>query len=234
MSRPLVVAAHGTASLEGQAAVRECAARAMAVLGMAGPPVVGYVDVCGPTLEEVLGDVEDPVVVPYFLASGYHVKHDVPSATEQSPGALVTPALGVEPEVLDAVTDRVRESLGADGPDDAAPAVEAVLLLGAGSSVDSARAEVADVAAQVAGRFGAASGTAFLSGPGPRPADELARLRAQGHTRIAVAAHLLSPGFFLDRAHQVAVEAGAQPTAPLGTHPLLGALVARRYGEALA
>ena len=68
MSRRLVVAAHGTASAEGRRVVEECAAAAAADLGV--DHVVGYVDVCGPTLEEVLDRTSSPVVVPLFLASG--------------------------------------------------------------------------------------------------------------------------------------------------------------------
>lgn len=226
MTRPLVVAAHGTASLEGQRVVVDCAARAGLLLGLDDPPPVGYVDVCGPTLDEVLEGLADPVVVPFFLASGYHVRHDVPTAVASLPGATVTPALGTEDEVLDALVDRVLA---------AGPGPGAVLVLGAGSSVDAARAEVAEVARLVGERLGVPTGTAFLSGPGPRAEDELARLRAAGvdPADVVVAAHLLSPGHFLDRAHRVAAAVGAVPTQPLGTHERLGALVARRYREAV-
>ena len=222
-----------------------CAQRAARLLDL-DDVRVGYVDVCGPTLEEVLADLagSDPVIVPYFLASGYHVRHDVPSAVEGLTGATVTPALGVDALVLEALASRVAEAL--PGPD-------AVLLVGAGSSVDAARAEVAAVADRLGERLDAATGTAFLSGPGLRPEEELDRLRAHGHTRIVLASHLLSPGFFLDKAHALASaaevdgaeasaqgeRAGGQParvvaTGPLGTHPALAELVARRYREATA
>ena len=229
MTRPLVVAAHGTASLEGQRVVVDCAARAGMLLGLDDAPPVGYVDVCGPTLDEVLEGLTDPVVVPFFLASGYHVRHDVPTAVASLSGATVTPALGTEDEVLDALVDRVLAVRHGHHPG-------AVLVLGAGSSVDAARAEVAEVARLVGERLGVPTGTAFLSGPGPRAEDELDRLRAAGvdPADVVVAAHLLSPGHFLDRAHRVAAAVGAVATQPLGTHERLGALVARRYREAVA
>ncbi len=225
MSRPLVVAAHGTASPEGQAVVRGCADRAAAALGLPLPAVVGYVDVCGPTLDEVLADVTDPVVVPFFLASGYHVKHDVPSALEALPGSTLTPALGAADEVVDALADRVREV-------DAEP--DAVLVVGAGSSVEAARAEVARVAELVGSRLGTATATAFLSGPGPRAACALTALRIAGHTRVVLATHLLSPGWFATKAQRVAEAGGVVATGPLGTHDLLRDLVVRRYREAVA
>lgn len=231
-SRALVVAAHGTADPAGQAVVVACATRAGELLAEQGielvqPPPVGYVDVCGPTLDEVLDGLEHPVVVPFFLASGYHVRHDVPGAVAPVTGATVTPALGVAPEVLEALTDRIAE---------ADPEPEAVLLVGAGSSVDAARDEVADVSARIGSQLGVATGTAFLSGPGARPEAELQRLREEGHTRVVLAAHLLSPGFFLDKARAVAAEHGAEvlATGPLGTHEALARLVARRYREALS
>ena len=225
MSRPLVVAAHGTASPEGQAVVRRCADRAAEVLGMPGPAVVGYVDVCGPTLDEVLTEVAEPVVVPFFLASGYHVRYDVPSALGRAQGSTLTPALGAADEVVDALVDRVRE---------VDPQPDAVLVVGAGSSVDAARAEVARVAELVGSRLGAATATAFLSGPGPRAACALTALRIAGHTRIVLATHLLSPGWFATKARRVADAGGAVATGPLGTHDLLRDLVVRRYREAVS
>lgn len=242
-ARPLVVAAHGTASEEGQAVVERCAARAGRLLGLGTEPVVGYVDVCGPTLEEVLAGLEDPVVVPFFLASGYHVRHDVPSALAPVRGSTLTPALGAADEVVDALVDRVREvDAGTSDDRDTGAGMgvgtgtgpDAVLVVGAGSSVDAARAEVALVAERVGTRLGVVTATAFLSGPGPRAACELTRLRLAGHTRIVLATHLLSPGYFATKAHRVAGAAGALATGPLGTHDLLRDLVARRYREALA
>ncbi|WP_122261193.1 sirohydrochlorin chelatase [Ornithinimicrobium cerasi] len=224
--RPLVVAAHGTASGEGRKVVEGCAAAAAAELGVAH--AVGYVDVCGPTLEEVLASEGSagagPVVVPYFLASGYHVRQDVPGAVAEVAGALVTPALGVEPEVVDALADRVLEVL---------PDADGVVVTAAGSSVDSARAEVALVADLLGERLGVPTRTAYLSGPGPRPASEVSSLREVGCHRVALAAHLLAPGHFLDRAHAAALDLGRVATGPLGTHPALAALVVRRYREAL-
>lgn len=223
--RPLVVAAHGTASAQGRRVVRDCAARAGALLGLRVPPPVGFVDVCGPTLTEVLAGMTDPVVVPFFLASGFHVRHDVPAAVAGLPLATVTPALGTDEEVLLALVDRVLEVRSRPG---------AVLVVGAGSSVTAARGEVAELSRTVAQRLGMPTGTAFLSGPGPRPEEELSRLGARGvePADVVVAVHLLSPGHFLDRAHRVASVAGAVATQPLGTHDALAALVARRYRQA--
>ncbi|MGD8150717.1 sirohydrochlorin chelatase [Ornithinimicrobium sp. Y1694] len=236
--RLLVLAAHGTADPAGQAVVEQVAARVADVLGV--PHQVGYVDVCGPTLAEVLagpsdaGDDLDPaVVVPYFLATGYHVRHDVPTAVEQVDGVVVTPALGVEDEVVTALVDRVQEAWAESSTSPHEVGVDAVLLTAAGSSVDAAREEVARLADLLGERLGIPSSVAFLSGPGPRPEDELARLRAAGHARIVLATHLLAPGFFADRASAIAAEHGAVATDVVGSHQAIVDLLVRRYRQAL-
>lgn len=220
MKRPLVVAAHGTASADGRAVVEACAAAASRELGVQHR--VGYVDVCGPTLQEALVGLDAPVVVPFFLATGYHVRHDVPAAVATVEGAATTRALGVEEEVLTALADRVLAAQSA--PD-------AVVVTAAGSSVRSARAEVAEVAHRLGERLGVATGAAYLTGPGPRPHEEVRRLREARHGQVVLAAHLLSPGFFLDRAHAVADALGLPATGPLATHPAMVELVVRRYRE---
>lgn len=236
MTRPLVLAAHGTADPQGQAVVRQVAADAAAVLGVEHR--VGFVDVCGPTLAEALavlapaagsdaraaGAGPAPVVVPFFLASGYHVRHDVPAAVRElghDPLAVVTPALGVEPEVVTALVERVLEA-------EAAPA--ALVLVSAGSSVEGARGEVADLADRVGERLGIPADVAFLSGPGPRPAEVSATV---GERPVVLAAHLLAPGHFLGLAHRAAEQHGAAATGALGTHPALTDLVVRRYRKLL-
>lgn len=232
MRRPLVVAAHGTASAEGRQVVEDCAAAAAARLGV--PHTVGYVDVCGPALEEVLAGTAAPVVVPLFLASGYHVRHDVPAAVEAAAGATVTPALGDASEVVTALADQVLAAGGAGGTP-GGPAVghlDAVVLTAAGSSVGRARAEAVAVARHLEERLGLPVGTAYLTGAGPRPEEEVRRLRATGRGRVVLATHLLAPGHFLDRARRTAAALGTVASGPLGTHPAVVSLVARRYREA--
>lgn len=230
MRRPLVVAAHGTASVQGRDVVEACAAAAAAELDVAH--AVGYVDVCGPPLQQVLEQqvvqqqvlegTPPPVVVPLFLARGYHVRHDVPAAVRSSPGAVVTPALGTAPEVVTALADRVLEAAEPD----------AVVVTAAGSSVAGARAEVAEVAQLLAARLAVPTGTAYLTGPGPRPREEVERLRAAGHERVVLAAHLLAPGHFHDRASALASALGTVASGPLSTHPAVVSLLVRRYRDA--
>ena len=229
--RPLVLAAHGTANEAGRTVVEDCARRAGELVGARSH--VGYVDVCVPDLAEVLADLPGAVVVPLFLASGYHVRHDVPAAVERSPGTVVTPALGASRAVVEALSSRVRASLGS--PEPVRERVDALVLASAGSTQERARAEVVDVADMLAEHEGVPVSVAYLSGPGPDRADACAGHRAAGLDRLAVATHLLAPGVFLDRARRLGATCDVIGVgAELGTHPAVSTLVAARYTSAPA
>lgn len=228
--RPLVVAAHGTVSAAGRAVVEDCAARAGELLGV--PTSVGYVDVCAPALGDVLRESALPVVVPLFLASGYHVRHDVPAAMAQSPGSVLTEALGTDHAVVEALVGRLRELLDSSGG--VGGSVDGLVLASAGSTQAAARAEGAQVADLLAERAKVPVTVAYLSGPGPRIDEVCEAHRSLGRSRLAVVSHLLAPGVFLDRARRLGQEAGAVgATDALGTHPAISTLVAGRYSAAV-
>lgn len=227
--RPLVVAAHGTVSEAGRAVVEDCARRAGELLGTTWR--VGYVDVCPPALDSVLADTSGAVVVPLFLASGYHVRHDVPAAVEGSPGAVVTAALGASGAVVEALSSRVRESLGTSGA--VRDRVDGLVLASAGSTQERARAEVAQVATMLEERERVPVSVAYLSGPGTDVTGACAAHRSVGRTRLAVATHLLAPGVFLDRARRLSRASDVLGVgSELGTHPAISTLVAARYSAA--
>lgn len=229
MSRPLVVAAHGTVSSTGRAVVEDCAQRAAELLRV--PVAVGYVDVCAPTLAEVLTGHDGAVVVPLFLASGYHVRYDVPAALEGLPGTLVTPALGTAGAVIEALRSRLSEALGV-GP--VREHVDAVVLASAGSTQPAARAEVEQVATLLGDSVGVPVSVAYLSGPGARLPEVCAAHRTAGRPRVAVASHLLAPGVFLDRAVRLGSESEVVAvTDAVGSHPAISTLVAARYTQAV-
>ncbi|GAB48162.1 sirohydrochlorin chelatase [Mobilicoccus pelagius] len=225
MSVPLVLAAHGTTDPAGRAVAVEVAQRAGERLGVEAR--VGFVDVCGPELAGVLGefvDAEDaPVVVPFFLAAGYHVRHDVPAAVhEAAPSARVTPWLGEAPEVLDALAGRIAEV-------EREP--EAVVLAAAGSSDVDARSEVEAVATALGSRLDVPVAAAFLTGPGATPAEAVADLRSRRRRHVVLAAHLLAPGVFLRRLTGTAEDLDAAVTDAIGSHEAIVSLVERRYRE---
>ena len=229
--RPLVVAAHGTASQAGRSVIEDCARRAADLVG--APWRVGYVDVCAPTLAEVLAEEDGAVVVPMFLTSGYHVRHDVPAAVARAGAAVVTPALGAGRAVVEALGARVRAAVQTSGS--LADHVDALVLASAGSSQASARAEVAEVAALLSEQERVPVSIAYLSGPGTDLTAACATHRRAGRDRIAVATHLLAPGVFLERARRVAAGCDVLGVAAeLGTHPAVSTLVASRYTSAPA
>jgi sirohydrochlorin ferrochelatase len=148
------------------------------------------------------------VVVPAFLAAGYHVRVDIPAQIRRGGrAAVLTPPLG--PALVPAAYERLVEAGWRRG----AP----VVLAAAGSSDPRAVADVAHAASRLGELVGEPVRVAYASAS-PRIADV-----APGR---AVASWFLAPGLF----HRLATDSGAALVAePLGTHPLVVDLVVRRY-----
>ncbi|WP_348537148.1 sirohydrochlorin chelatase [Nocardia carnea] len=210
-----------------------CAGDLGVIIGGAATNVTvrtAFVDVLGPSPSEVLRDLaaQSPnsaepaaaVVVPAFLASGYHVYQDVPREVGDSGhrAVTVTPALGPDPALARIMAMR----LGAAGwcPGDA------VVFAAAGSSDPRARADVRRAAAMLTAQLATPVRTAYVATGAPRVPDVVAQLRAQGRGRVFVASYLLAHGLFHERLHQ----AGATGVAdPIGVHPGVVRLIADRY-----
>lgn len=223
-TRPrLLLVAHGTRSATGRRVLGR-------ILLEARKQLVGvdcrlaWVDVQEPGPGKILADGVPTVVVPAFLARGFHVVHDVGQACREAPGPVVqTPHLGAEPEVVRALVQRLAEAgaVGAFGAD-------AVVLGAAGSSDASSLAETRALADRLADLLRTPVTAAFASAASPKVDEAVSLLRGEGHRRIAVATHLLAPGFFADRM----AAAGADITSePLGAHPEIVDLIIRRYRE---
>lgn len=185
---------------------------------------LAWVDVQSPGPDRVLADGAPTVVIPAFLARGYHVTQDVGGACRRAPGPVaLTPHLGSEPEVVRALVQRLAESgaVGGFGAD-------AVVLGAAGSRDEASLAETRALAATLARVLAVPVTAAFAATATPTVPDALAGLRAAGHRRTAVASHLLAPGFFADRL----AAAGAEVTSPpLGVHPEIIDLLVRLYRD---
>ncbi|MFD6922659.1 sirohydrochlorin chelatase [Streptomyces sp. NPDC059944] len=187
-----------------------------------------FLDLVTPSLPEALARLRgDVVLVPLLLGAGYHVRVDIPEALASAPHlrARVAGALGPHPLLADALTDRLADAgwRAGDGP---------VVLAAAGSTDPDANTDAAAMAALLRLRHPSLHDVvpAYLCAAGPTPAEAVTALRSEGHTRIAVAPYLMSPGFFARRA---AHAGGNLTSAPLGTHTSLAHLVALRYDEAL-
>ncbi|CAM3110491.1 sirohydrochlorin chelatase [Skermania piniformis] len=223
-----LLVAHGTRSAAGVAGISELAAAVSA--NSAGPVQLAFVDVLGPHPTQVLAGLGDhPVVlVPLFLSSGYHVRVDVPAAVTDSAHSrvTVTRALGPSPELARAMLDRL---LGAGWrPGDA------VVLAAAGTSDRHAQGDVRAAAAMLSALVGSRVRIAFAApsrgGGGYPPVAEVVRQARIGGRRVAVASYLLAEGLFQQRLRECGADVVAEP---LGIHPAVVRLIARRRGEAV-
>ncbi|MFD1047676.1 sirohydrochlorin chelatase, partial [Kibdelosporangium lantanae] len=108
----LVLVAHGTKDPAGNLAIRDISE---AVQGrLPGVDVrTAFADVRSPDVTEVLASVTgEVIVVPAFLAAGYHVRVDVPAQVLASghPAVSVADAFGPHPLLVAAVHQRLVEA----------------------------------------------------------------------------------------------------------------------------
>lgn len=221
-SRPrLVLVAHGTRSDAGT----ELIGRLADAVGRRLPGVTirpAFVDVRRPSVADALAsDPSGPViVVPAFLAAGYHVREDLPAqvaAAAPDGNALITPLLGPDPLVVAAAADRLYRAGWQPG--------DAVVLGAAGSKDPRARADLVAAADALAVRLGTEVHPGYLASGEPNAVDLIASLRASGR-RVAAASWLLAPGLF----HRRLAESGAEVVAdPLGVHAAVVRTLVSRY-----
>jgi sirohydrochlorin ferrochelatase len=219
---PLVLVAHGSRDEAAHTCVGEIADAVRAVLPDA-PVRVGYVDVRAPTVADAVAGLDGAVVVPAFLASGYHVRIDLPAqlGDDVTGRFVVTPALGPDLLLVRATARRLAEAGWRYG--------DAVVLAAAGSSDPAALAEVRAAGRMLGAQVGRKARVGFVATAVPRVDALVAELRAAGERRIAVASWLLAPGVF----HTRLASAGADVVAaPLGAHPDVVAAVVARYTAA--
>ncbi len=207
----LVLAFHGTRDPRGAVVCSEIASLVQASVDV--PVEVAFADVVQPDVRSV---VDGPcVVVPVFLAAGYHVRVDIPEQIGARADVVLTSPLGVE--AVGAVRDRLAEAGFRRG--------DALVLAAAGSSDARALGDVRRAAGMLR-----ASAVGYVATASPRVGDVVAavRERARGR-RVAVASWLLAPGVF----HGVVAGCGADVVSePVGAHPLVVDVLVRKYYEA--
>ncbi|MBO0839389.1 MAG: sirohydrochlorin chelatase [Sciscionella sp.] len=223
MTPTMVLVAHGTRDGAGVVVAQRIADAVRRELP--GVPVrLAFADVRAPSLASVLGTLGGPVVVvPAFLASGYHVRVDVPHQVARfarTERIRLTPALGPDPMVVDAVLQRLRAAGHRPG--------DAVVLGAAGSTDPRARADVRRAACLLSTRLGCQVDIGFVTGTPAAHSVVSQRLRAG--RRVALGCWLLAPGAF----HAKLARCGAHAVAePIGAQRQLVELIARRYRQAL-
>ncbi|MGQ0837655.1 sirohydrochlorin chelatase [Actinokineospora sp.] len=219
----MVLVAHGTRSDAGVRSTHTLADEVRELLPEV-PVKVAFADVRAPDVTTVLRSVRGhAVVVPAFLASGYHVRVDVPgqvAAAECPYETVITAALGPAPALVAAMHDRLAEAGWRPG--------DAVVLAAAGSSDHHAHADIRRAALLLGARTGSVVRIGYAATSSPAIRDVVAEVRRDA-TRIAVASWLLAPGRF----HTIVADCGADViAAPLGPHPRIADLIVRRYTEA--
>ena len=218
----LILAAHGTRRPGGVAMIGDLAANVSALVERTVQ--VAFVDVLGPTPSEVLSSAGRPaVVVPAFLARGYHVRTDLPAhvAASGHPNVTVTPALGPSREIAQIVAQQLVKSGWRPG--------DSVILAAAGTSDPRARADLRITAALVSALTRSSVDLGFAATGDPHVCEAVERARRRGR-RVVVVSYLLADGLF----HEVLRASGADiVTGPLGTHPGLARVIASRFQTAM-
>ncbi|WP_315583983.1 sirohydrochlorin chelatase [Actinomyces viscosus] len=225
--RPLVLLAHGSRRPGPSSVMSRTAQRIRTIL----PEVevrTGYVELQSPDPATALAGLVDPVVLPFFLARGYHVLNDVPAAVQRHGSGTVTGHLGAEDRLVEAVAQRLHE---AAAPLGGLASLDHIVLGAAGSRQAAALEEVEAVSRMLEERLGRRVTPAYLSAARPTVRDAVNAGRARGARRVGVATYLLAEGRFHRALHSTGADVVA---APIGDHPAVAELVAHRYRELVA
>jgi sirohydrochlorin ferrochelatase len=225
----LVFCAHGTRDQAGRQVILEVAQQVRDALNVEVREA--YVDVQDPKLDEVVAQIArgegavSGVVVPYLLAGGYHVYHDIAEAVRDREDVNAAPALGPDSRLIDILMDRI---------DAAGVHPTATLVLApAGSSDPRAQADTERTADMLRLRWDGPVRIGYASGLEPTVADAVAAARIFGEDQadsdVAVVSYLLSPGYFQDTLYKAGAD---HVTAPLAPDPRIVEIIADRYHDA--
>ena len=205
MTTPALLAiSHGTASADGQAAIR----RLVDAVAERLPEVVvrlGHVDVQQPDVAASLAALpedEPVVIVPLLLSAGYHVRVDLRQQSAGREGIAIADALGPDPRLVDVLVDRLGPLHDADS----------VVLAVAGSSDERANDDCRAIGHMLGERLRRDVSVGFLAAADPRLGAAVEQETETGR-RVVVANYLLAPGYFHDLAVRLA--GGAPVARPL-------------------
>lgn len=198
---PLVVAAHGSRDPEGVAACRALVDRVRTKLPDT-TVTLGFVELAEPSIAEAVeqalagretnGEL-DAVLVPLMLATGGHVRQDIPESIDEGRGEgkvrYAAPLLP-SPLLLAALRGRVADALGQWRPKDTA-----CVLVGRGSLVIEANAEHYRLSRNLMEQAELGSiFPAFIQVSRPSVPEALNAALASGARQIVVAQNFLFPG----------------------------------------
>ncbi|MER7458567.1 CbiX/SirB N-terminal domain-containing protein [Micromonospora sp. NPDC126480] len=252
---PVVLVAHGSRDPRAADATRALA-RAVSAARPGLRVLPSWLDHTRPGPAEVLRELAAAghsrvVLVPLLLTAAYHRRVDIPEAvaaarvTAPELTVRVTDVLGPGPVPMSrphrpdlagtsavalravdrALLAGLRRRLAEAEPD----GYDGLVLAAAGTRDPAARASVGRVAAALGTALATPTRVSYASAAPPGAGAAVARLRARGARRVAVAAYFLAPGLFHDAVAASARDAGAVAVAaPLTDAPELVDLVLRR------
>lgn len=174
---------------------------------------------------------EEIVVVPLLLSdppSGTVAADAVAEATERHPDLRirVTSTLGLEACFLEVLDVRMREALKASRVRE----LDALVLAAEGSPDPLANQAVARLARLWGTHHKLPVTAAYAASAPPATGEAVRAFRGEGRRHIAVASLFLTPGPLVDRATELALEAGAIAVSePIGAHPEVARTVLARY-----
>jgi len=201
------------------------------------PIEAAFLDHCRPRFDKVVDKLvrkghEEIVVVPMLLSEAYHARVDVPSAVAEQSGRhpevqiRATKVLGLEPDFLSVLDERLRTALR----EARVRELDALVLAAAGSSDPLANQAVGRLARTWGARHRLPVTAAFASTAPPATGEAVRAFRREGRRHVAVASLFLAPGQLVDRAAELALEAGAVAVSePLGADPIVARAVLARY-----
>lgn len=173
---------------------------------------------------------DEVVVVPLLLSDPppTEVTDAVAEATARYPElkVRVTATLGLEACFLEVLDVRMREALKASRVRE----LDALVLAAAGSTDPLANQAVARLARLWGTHHKLPVTAAYAASAPPATGEAVRAFRGEGRRHIAVASLFLTPGPLVDRATELALEAGAVAVSePMGAHPEVARTILARY-----
>jgi sirohydrochlorin cobaltochelatase len=246
----VLLVAHGTRDPDGSNEARAFADQLAAQIGPDLQLAPCFLELTDPPMLDTINrlvqaGVSEIVVMPLMLFGAGHVKNDVPAAIRVARSRFPAISirygapLGVQPEMLAVIDDRLREV------EESAPPFPrertAILVVERGSNDPDANAEVFHLARMIwEGRGFGWVEPAFVGITRPSLEEGLDRCVTLGAERIIVLPYFLFTGVLVRRIARVVAERAAtdlgvdvQIAGHLGVHPRVLDLAARRIAEAI-
>ena len=200
--RAILYVGHGTRSKKG---AEEAKRFLQSVINEVNEPIqeISFLELTEPSIEEgfsrcIERGATSIDVVPIFLLTAGHMKHDIPDALrklqEQYPHVAVNllEAFGVQESILDATAELVRGTAGL------LSAQDSVLLVGRGSSDAGIQRDFASIASGLQSRLGVERvNVCYLAAAEPSFADGLEQICHEAGGSIVVVPYLLFGGLLL-------------------------------------